>query len=206
MLTSEEEVVRLYRIRRTLTQMLNDRGYLVTDYEINLTKNQFIDKYGDNIKREDLTINKARRNDSSDQIYVFFPEEPKVGVKHVRTYTARMNSDNVSRGILVVQQNLTPLAKSVIAGLSGSIHIEVFQEAELLVNIKEHVLVPEHQLLTDEEKKSLLQRYTVKETQLPRIQLNDAVSRYYGLKRGHVVKIIRPSETAGRYVTYRYVV
>ncbi|KAI3953331.1 hypothetical protein MKW92_047857 [Papaver armeniacum] len=157
-MATDEDITRLYRIRRTVMQMLNDRGYLVGDFELKETRAQFLSKFGDNLKREDLDIKKQKRNDNDEQT--------------MKTYTNRMKND----------------------------------ESELLVNIKEHVLVPEHQVLTPEEKKTLLERYTLKETQLPRIQITDPIARYYGLKRGQVVKIIRPSETAGRYVTYRYVV
>lgn len=71
MVLSEDEITKLFRIRKTVMQMLKDRNYLVGDFEINITKEQFRNKYGENMKREDLIISKARRNDSSDQVLFF---------------------------------------------------------------------------------------------------------------------------------------
>ncbi|PRQ57199.1 putative DNA-directed RNA polymerase [Rosa chinensis] len=195
---------------KTVMQMLKDWDYLIVDHDLNMTMSQFKNKHGENMKREDLTINRRKRGDESDQIfdliYVFFPDEPKVGVKTKESYITRMNQENVIRAILVAQQNLTPFARTSISEMGSEYHLEIFQEAELLVNIKEHVLVLPHRVHANEEYKTLLERYIVKETQLPLIQVIDPIARYYGLNRGQVVKIIRPSETAGRYVTYRYVI
>lgn len=107
--------------------MLKDRNYLVTDHEVNMSKNEFKHKYGDNMKREDLVINKAKKDNSSDQIYVFFPDEAKVGVKTMKTFTNRMNSENVFRAILVCQIALTPFARNAIAATSSKFVLEVFQ-------------------------------------------------------------------------------
>lgn len=205
----EAETYRLWRVRKTVMQLCHDRGYLVTQEELDQTLDQFKELYGDSPsdrKRSNLIVLVAHTDDPTDQMFVFFPDEPKVGIKTIKSYCQRMQEENISRAIIVVQQGMTPSAKQSLVDMAPKYILEQFLEAELLVNITEHQLVPEHIVLTPEEKHDILQRYKLKESQLPRIQQGDPVARYFGLKRGQVVKIVRPSETAGRYVTYRLVV
>ena len=124
--------------------------------------------------------------------------------------------NNVKRVILVFGGDLTPEAKKVgllkvpniqkvNSASKPTLIVESFQEDELVVDITEHELVPEHQLLKPSEKAYLLQRYGLEERQLPRIQKHDPVARYFGAQKGEVFRIVRNSETAGKYVTYRIV-
>jgi len=197
------EASRLFRCYRTIKNMLDRRGYMIPRDLRDMTPLLFRDRFGEYPSRESLTILVEKADDENNQLFVFFPEDEKVGVKPIKTYTDRMRTEGVSNAIMVLRVDITSFAKQAVQEMSDAFRIEHFKEAELLVDITQHQLVPEHQVLTNNEKTELLKRYRIKEMQLPRIQANDPVARYFGMKRGMVVKIIRPSETAGRYVTYR---
>ena len=197
------EASHLFRFRRTLLKMLKKRSYVVDAAQLAMTPRGFVDQFGDQPKRNDLTILAEHETDAEDQLFVFLPDDDKVGVKTIKQYCEMMKEASVSHAILVVKQGVTPFAKTALQEMASTYLIEHFRDAELLVDVTEHRLVPAHALLSPEDRQALLDRYKLRAEQLPRIQRTDPVARYYGLKVGDVVKIVRPSETAGRYVTYR---
>jgi DNA-directed RNA polymerases I, II, and III subunit RPABC1 len=139
-------------------------------------------------------------------MYVEFLSDSHVGIKHIRAFAHTLADGKYSNGILITSAVVGPAASRALEPLAErGITAETFGESDLLVNITKHDLVPKHVLLSDQEKRVLLDRYRLKETQLPRIQASDPVAKYLGLKKGSVVKIIRKSETAGRYASYRWV-
>lgn len=207
----EAEIYKLWRVRKTVLSLCHDRGYLIVEEELNQTLEQFKQQFGDKPSekrpaRSELMVMCAHNDDPTDQMFVFFPDEPKIGIKTVKTYCQQMQTESITSAIIVVQQGMTPSAKQALTDMAPKYILEQFLESELYINITEHELVPEHVVLNHEEKVDLLNRYKLKETQLMRIQATDPVARYHGLKRGQVVKIIRPSDTAGMYISYRLVV
>jgi len=67
-------------------------------------------------------------------------------------------------------------------------------------------LVPKHEILSEEEKQKLLEKFNISLKQLPKILVTDPCAKALGAKPGDVIKITRKSPTAGEYYYYRVVV
>lgn len=68
---------------------------------------------------------------------------------------------------------------------------------------KNHVLVPLHEKISEEEKQALLDKYNITSKQLPKIDIKDAALAHLDVQPGDVIKITRKSPTAGLTVFYR---
>lgn len=87
----------------------------------------------------------------------------------------------------------------------GGTPVEMPQK-EPTFDITKHQLVPKHTILSEKEKKEVLEKYGVDETQLPKILNTDPVVVAIGAKPGQLLKIIRKSPTAKESIVYRIVV
>jgi DNA-directed RNA polymerase I, II, and III subunit RPABC1 len=187
--------VREQNARNTIIKMLKKRNYQInfsteTETEMETGMKPFI------TKKED-----------GEKVIVFFSKDLKVGVSQVREIIEIMKSsdDGLDHAILVIKGNVSSSAKKATIN-SNKFDIELFSEAELQFDVTEHELQPKFTVLTVVQKKELLSEYKITQQQLPRILNTDPISRYYGAKKGTIFKIERPSETAGKYNTYRIVI
>ena len=82
--------------------------------------------------------------------------------------------------------------------------LSFFLVDHLVNNPAEHVLVPKHERVPIAEHPELLKQMYAKKAQFPLIVFHqDIQARILGLVPGDIVKITRPSPSAGYYVEYR---
>ncbi|CAM6129377.1 unnamed protein product [Calypogeia fissa] len=216
-----EDGRRLFRIRRTVMAILWDRGYLVSKAELVWSEAQFSATFGSEPSRGDLKICTVKISNREDRVVVLFAEpteKTKVGKKTVEDCAVAMTHSNSRRAILVVQKPLTLGAKQFLDAMDKKYQVEVFQEAELLVNIMDSEFVPKHEILLPEEKKAVMEKYHIpdgkEQRHLPKLLQTDPVARYLGLEKGQVIRIIRrPGGSAAgdlsaqdQAITYRVVI
>lgn len=130
------------------------------------------------------------------------PSKETVGVQYVNQLSKAMKEAEIERGLIITSGRYTPSAQVN----AKKKRIELIPTIFLAFDIFKHELVPKHELLEPEEKEKVLAEYRVQPYQLPRIRASDPAVKAIGARPGDIVRIIRKSTTAGRYVSYRYVV
>jgi DNA-directed RNA polymerase I, II, and III subunit RPABC1 len=150
----ENDINNYFKIRKTFLKMLEDRGYSIPSEE----KEKRLEEWKANFKKENLCFLTAKKNKNDDLIYVEFNSSQKLGVSDINTFAHRLYNEKIKNGIIIVKGTITALAKQKLSDLDELLHLEYFEEKELLVNITEHELVPKHYPLSDEDKKDLLKK------------------------------------------------
>lgn len=193
-----------FRIRKTILEMLNDRGFSTGSYQLS-DFNQFCDLFPNCLKDTTnlrMVVHKNNVADKDKSILVYFSDEEKLSLKSLKTLLENTYNQGIFHLIVVLREGISPAAKK-FAQDCESLTITIFVEKELLFNITKHKLVPKHRIISESEKESLLKNKMIKENEMPKILMNDPVAKYLGARKGDVVEIERESETAGKIKTWR---
>jgi DNA-directed RNA polymerase I, II, and III subunit RPABC1 len=107
----ENELSKLFKIRRTVLKMLEDRGYLVSTIEKIKSYEEWKESFRG--KKESLVFLCQKISDEQDLIFVEFTDFDKLGVQQITNFSDRLEKEGVRHGIMIIKGGITPLAKAV---------------------------------------------------------------------------------------------
>ena len=203
---------KLFTSRSIIINMIKQRGYDTSKYE-NFSIKEIDSMLGGTPTKISSDVNPLDiyLENKNNKIMVKFIVNQKLRINNLTNLVEDIITTQLSENdtlIIITQDKITneifdEFLETIFQ--KHNIFIQLFWIETLMVDITQHKLVPNHSIISNEEKEQLLQKYNlVSYNQLPIIMKNDPVAKYYGGKRGDVFKINRPSETAGEYVTYRF--
>ena len=181
---------------RILKEMLEDRKIDISNLN-SINDQELILLHNEN-QIFDIKVN--------DELKVVYYMANKIKIQNIKSFIDEENDKNV---IFISKEKLTTNNyKSFSDFKDKNINFQFFFINELLFNIYKHEYVPKHKVITDtKEIEDIKTKYLLKNLyQLPLILNTDPVCKYLDIKSGSIVKITRPSPTAGEYILYRYVV
>jgi DNA-directed RNA polymerase subunit H len=144
----------------------------------------------------------AQTADKKKMLIWCLPSPGTIGVQYIKNLRKAMDEEELDRAIVVTNGRYTQAARKN-AQKGG---IELIPKIFPSFNIFDHVLVPIHEIVEPDERKKLLHEYRVQPYQLPLLKASDPAVMAIGAKPGDIVRVIRDSPTAGKYVSYRHVV
>lgn len=202
----DDEIIRK-TVLTNIIKMFNVRGYISTSLKKNL--DEINNKKNDDTYK--IILDKKIKPQSDEKSFVEKFESSFVmiriihqkvqGIAKLPLVKDFLNQYKYNHKIFVFDS----ISEKVKMSLSILPNTEVFNEVFLMINILEHIDCPKYEILNEEEAKEVLSSYIIKKNELPKILTTDPIVEYYNLKRGDIMRIIRPSEQSGKTIAYRIV-
>jgi DNA-directed RNA polymerase subunit H (RpoH/RPB5) len=152
-------------------------------------------------KEEEKLVYRISRGDDKYLMHVLLNQKT-IGIAFIRDLRDQIEAEEFTGGIIVADGKYTYSARSNAPEMS----IELIPSSLPIFDVFEHSYVPLHEIVSDEERKEISEKYHAEPYQFPWIRATDPISIILGAKPGDVLKVTQKSETAGKYFSYRYVV
>ena len=213
-------ISQVYKSRSVILELLEKQGYDISEYkgfsvnEVNTMKtNNQLDMI---LEKKDIKegINNVSDNTSENK-------NKKIYIKYYLAKALRPNNlQEMIDDLFTVEEVLTKndtllvVVKDEINDTMTNIVKHIWESEKIFIvlqplkrmqfNILEHVLVPYHRVLLEEEKIKIKKRYNIiNDYQFPDISRFDPVAQAIGIRPGELCEIIRPSKTAISAPYYR---
>lgn len=187
-------------ILTNIVKMLTNRHQVLKPENLEKNIKKVLDQIDENLL---FTI----KSDYDESVYSFKIYYQKLTtIKKVTAIEEFILKNKKAKKILI----LTAINNKVYNQLLQYKNLEVFFDYEMMINLVDMNIIPDHHLLTEEEKDIYIKSYHYQTKNnfkgMSKIFISDPVARYYNMNVGDIVRIVRPSVTSGYSVFYRRVV
>ena len=224
-----ESVEKVFRSRQTLLKVLNDRGYDTVGAE-KFGPEEIREGLAatSNGKALEFTV-KAREGMTTPtptvRVYIFLARIKQKLPGFITSLETPVGSapDASSRQpdklgspvdpaqtsvICLINEPVVPVFNqaSVNAWVNRNLRLSFFYMDSFQMNPLDHYMVPPHEIVPKDQHEVLMKgMYITQKSQFPLIRYHeDPITRVIGAVPGDILKITRPSPSAGEYVIYRY--
>lgn len=179
----------LSKSKKTLIEMISDRGFCVDNIDY---QNTHPTNYNFKCIKDNLHLH-----------IIYIPSNSKtVDLKnHIEK---NKNTDGKEIEIIFIFEEKPN--SNMLKFLEKYNYCSYFCINNLQINITKHCLVPKHELINQEEIEDIMKKHNIlSKNQLPLINRNDPVIKYYNFKPGDICKITRTNDVSSEVIFYRLI-
>ena len=196
-------ISKVYKSRKIILKQCEKRGYKVEDWN-NFSINEIQTMY--NNKQLDMLL---EHKDTNKKLYIKYNIFSKLRPQNVNDYIEDFyNIENIldkdDEFMIIIKNKPNDSLKNLLKTIYNNedIYLNILNMHSCLFNILDHKFVPNHRVLSDDEKAKVMKEYNiVKESELPEISRFDPVAEIIGLRPNQLCEITRSSSTS---ITTKY--